>query len=204
MMAISRGQRVASAVEIDGGGPAEGDERTARAMTAFKWAACLTLVTAACAGAGCRSPAQRFSAAIRGADTVVLLEGLPHQTWERELLEQERKSKPVQELHGYPFYKEPLDLRPEDAKRLTQVLADPSHLKPVEGQKLCGGFHPDYTVEWHHGSDTFHALVCLGCDEVKLFGPEIDLYDDLSQSAAKELETLLGGYHKNRPAPKSP
>jgi hypothetical protein len=52
-----------------------------------------------------------FTQAVRQADKVVLYEGLPHQMFESRALEQERRTKAVQDLNGYPFYQEPLTLK---------------------------------------------------------------------------------------------
>jgi hypothetical protein len=64
--------------------------------------------------------------AIPHADNVLLYEGLPHQTSEPALLEKERRTKPVQELNGYPFYHKPLELTGKDAERLSEIMADPA------------------------------------------------------------------------------
>lgn len=186
-------------------GPEMGGPRTGRrhgrmgTMKRFMWI--LISALAASPGlAGCGSPGQQFAAGITETSTAVLLEGLPHPAFESELLEKEKASKPVQQLHGYPFYEEALALRPEDAKRLAQVLSEGGSLKPFEQEKKCGGFHPDYAVEWRTGADARRALICFGCDEVKLFGPGVESRHDLSAGASKELEEVLGGYRKNRPA----
>lgn len=143
-----------------------------------------------------------FTQAVRGAGKLALYEGLPHQSFEADLLERERKTKPVRELHGYPFYQETLALSKEDAHRLSEILGDANTYLPFSGEKKCGGFHPDYAVEWQVGSDVYRALICFGCREAKLFGPAIELRVDLSPVAYKQLRELLKGYHKNRPASK--
>jgi hypothetical protein len=151
---------------------------------------------------GCSgSSARAFASGITSAEAVTLFEGLPHGGFEGDKLESERRSKPVVELHGYSFYKELLDLRPEDAKRLTEILGDAEALKSFSGEKKCGGFHPDYAAEWKRGASSYQALICFGCNEVKLFGPDIESRHDLSDGANEKLEALLGGYRKNRPPP---
>lgn len=161
----------------------------------------LAISLAACAlsQAACGGTSRAFTSAVASAEKMTLYEGLPHQAFESDLLESERRSKPVQELHGYWFYKEPLAPSAEDARRLTQMLSDAAAFAPFSGEKKCGGFHPDYAVEWQKGSSAYRALICFGCDEAKLFGPGIDERHDLSQSALPELEALLAKHHKNRP-----
>ena len=48
--------------------------------------------------------------AIGRSQGACLLEGLPHQYFERDLLEEERQSKKVRQVGGFPFYQEPLML----------------------------------------------------------------------------------------------
>jgi hypothetical protein len=141
---------------------------------------------------------------IRQADRVVLYEGLPHPAWESNLLEEERRNKAIQELDGYPFYQEVLTLTPEDAKRLSEVLGESATYMPFAGDKLCGGFHPDYAAEWHVGEDRYRALICFGCEEVKLFGPRLDSRNDLDHAAYEKIQELLKGYRKNRPRREEP
>lgn len=138
-----------------------------------------------------------FASAVRGAGEVVLHEGLPHPMWERELLQRERETKPVRELHGYPFYRETLPLREDEARKITETLAAPAMYAPFSGEKKCGGFHPDYAVEWRRGEDVHLALLCFGCEEVMLFGPGIESRHDLRN--AKAVQEVLASHHKNRP-----
>lgn len=141
----------------------------------------------------------RLTSAIASAERLTLHEGLPHQREERALMEAERRSKPVQELHGYWFYKEPLAPSAEDVKRLTQVLSTPATFKRSLGGKLCGGFHPDYAIEWQQGSSVYRVLLCFGCREAELIGHGIAERYDLKD--ADELVALLSKYRKNRPLP---
>jgi hypothetical protein len=159
----------------------------------------LSLAVAALSQTACGGTSRAFTAAVAGADKMTLYEGLPHAMFESDAMESERRSKPVKELHGYWFYKEPLAPSAEDVKRLTQVLSDPAAFAPFSGEKKCGGFHPDYAVEWQKDSSAYRALICFGCDEAKLFGPGIDERHDLGPRALPELEALLRKHQKNRP-----
>lgn len=146
---------------------------------------------------GEREP-RAFASAIRRGEEVVLHEGLPHPMFEGELFERERGSRPVEELHGYPFYREPLALTADEAREITGAMASPEQFLPFSGEKKCGGFHPDYAVEWRRGREVYMALVCFGCEEVKLFGPGLASRHDLR--AAERFGEVLGRHRKNRPA----
>src|SRR5262249_27059988 len=65
------------------------------------------------------NPLRAFTQAVRQADKVVLYEGLPHQFFEKRLLAEERRTRAVEELNGWPFYQEPLALPGRDAERLS-------------------------------------------------------------------------------------
>jgi hypothetical protein len=140
-----------------------------------------------------------FTQAVRRADQVVLYEGLPHQFFEKQLLAQERRTRAVEELNGWPFYQEPLALPARDAERLSGFLGEPATYLPFKGEKLCGGFHPDYAVQWHVGASRYRALLCFGCGEVMLFGPGLESRNELDKAAGEALAELLKGYRKHRP-----
>ncbi|HJZ58011.1 MAG TPA: hypothetical protein VKE74_23840 [Gemmataceae bacterium] len=134
--------------------------------------------------------------AIAKADKVVLFEGLPHPAHEKALLDAELKAKKTISDHGFAFYAEPLELKPADAKTLIALFSDPESFRQWRGYKKCGGFHPDYMVEYHVGQDVYRMQVCFGCSEVKVFGPKLELYCDMAKEPfAKVLRT----YQKNRP-----
>ena len=127
---------------------------------------------------------------------VVVYEGMPHPMHESRAAKDERRKKAVRELNGYPFYQEPLTIKKEDANRLSEILNDPATYRPFSGEKKCGGFHPDFAVEWSVGADKFRALICFGCGEVKSFRPSGESRYDLVSGG---LSGVLKAYRKNRP-----
>ena len=90
-------------------------------------------------------------------------------------------------------------LKEEDKKKLTTLFIDEKSVKKFSGPKRCGGFHPDFCVEWHVGKDVYRAHICFGCHEMMVYGPKSDLYCDIAEPAYKELDALLKTYRKNRP-----
>jgi hypothetical protein len=145
----------------------------------------------------------KLTSAVQDSDTVVLYEGLPHHLYEQNLLEQELKSKKTTRIHGYPFYEEILPLNNEDAKKLLVLYCDPSSFRPWMGEKQCGGYHPDYCIEWHVGPNVYQALICFGCCEVKSYGPRAEPYCDIQGDALDKFKSILKPYQKNRP-PRGP
>ena len=88
---------------------------------------------------------------IVGSKELVLFEGLPHQRWEKDLLEEELKTKRTVQLHDFPFYQEKLAMAEEDADVVRRILADVKSVEAWVGAKFCGGYHPDYLLEWRTG-----------------------------------------------------
>jgi hypothetical protein len=137
---------------------------------------------------------------IRESRDVVLFEGLPSEFWEPQLLEQELKRKKTIRLHGYPFYEEPVALQGSEAERFTALLSDKSSFKRHRGPNRCGGYQPDFCVEWKNRDVPTRALICMECGEVKVFGPRSEVHCDLDLKAEQRLEEWLRPYRKNRPA----
>ncbi len=159
-----------------------------------------------------------LAAQIKQAQSVVLYEGLPHQIFEKDSLDRELDTKQTVEIHQYPFYREPLPLTKEDATTLITLFCDGKTIKPdsayvsmgyrtqnpdgsfTTAGRACGGFHPDYCIEWHVNGKQFYMQVCFGCCMVKIFGPEGALRCDIDSSDDGPLGKVLRHYHKNRPA----
>ena len=71
-------------------------------------------------------------------------------------------------------------------------------LRSYMGEKLCGGYHPDYCLRWEDDTDTYDLMICFGCCEMKFYGPENYLIADIKA----EFETLLEKYRDQRPESK--
>lgn len=160
--------------------------------------ACVALALACGATLGCSQRAPR-EVTVRPADQLVLYEGLPHQSYERDALEQERKTKPTVVRHGFPFYRETLDLEAHDGPKLKALLGDPNTFKTYSGEKKCGGFHPDYALEWTHEGRVWTVLICFSCKEARIYEPRGESIVDIRRDAFDRLHALLSTYRKNRP-----
>jgi len=123
-----------------------------------------------------------------------LFEGLPHPHLERALLEQERRTKQVREIGGFPFYVEPLWPLHDHEVLLRTTFSKAETLPPFSGEKMCGGFHPDFAVEWLGCDVPRHSLLCFGCCEVMSIAPGFALRTDLAQSEFFRLYEALRIY----------
>jgi hypothetical protein len=149
------------------------------------------------AGCSAKPPA---SASISQSKTLTLYEGLPHQFNEPHALLAEKKAKPTVERDGFTFYSETLDLSARDAGELKALLANPHSFEPFSGEKKCGGFHPDYAVEWSVADKLYRCLLCFGCYEARIHGPLGVTTYDIESATFKQLKQMLTPYRKNRPA----
>jgi hypothetical protein len=138
---------------------------------------------------------------IAKARSVTLYEGLPHPLFERDLLKEELEKKKSVKFHGFPFYDEKIQPKPDDVKKLIALGSDKGSFQVYRGPKRCGGFHPDWLIEWKDGENVYQALICFHCGEAALYGPNNDLHTDLNTPKG-QLEQLLQAYRKNRPEAK--
>ncbi|MBK8913385.1 MAG: hypothetical protein IPM64_02085 [Phycisphaerales bacterium] len=157
--------------------------------------------------AGCQAgPPASFVTGVRSAAAVVLYEGLPHQFFEERALEEELASRATVMLHGFPFYEETLPLDVTDDRALRDIACASGTFSAVSGDRLkkCGGFHPDYCVEWRSADGVaVRMLVCLGCSEAKCCGPAGEVLYDIREAEYARLKAILTPYQKNRP-PRTP
>jgi hypothetical protein len=63
---------------------------------------------------------------VRQADRLTVYEGLPHPMYEEEAFQEELKTRKTMQLSGFPFYREPLDLKDQDVQTLRGLLGDES------------------------------------------------------------------------------
>ncbi len=152
--------------------------------------------------AGCGKPMPPKDLSIARASRVEVYEGLPHSNNEASAFDAEKAGpKPIVERVGYWFYRDPLPIKPDDLAKLTRTLSDSSTYRSFVGEKKCGGFHPDYLVEWRDGTVERSALLCFGCGEAKVVDSKGEHRYDLDKAAQATVQTLLEAYRKNRPAP---
>lgn len=80
------------------------------------------------------------------ATTVNIYEGLPHQMFERDLLAAESKRKDTEKIGSYRFYTPAVAAK--NPEIINRILSSSDTIQVFRGEKRCGEFHPDYTVQW--------------------------------------------------------
>lgn len=136
---------------------------------------------------------------IGDASNLLLYEGLPHDWIEAELFAQEQQTKAIVHRNNFPFYQETLTPTPEDTEHLTDFFVAEDAFIPWKDWKRCGGFHPDFCLEWNLGSNIYRVLICFSCDEILISTPTASSKWDLRRSYKPFVYDSLIRYQKNRP-----
>jgi hypothetical protein len=144
-----------------------------------------------------------FAAAVRGADSVVVFEGLPYPEAEKEWYDHESRRKDLVWIRGYPFYPTPLKVSDEDLRQIREIVLDPgAHLEfpKFMPSLLTEDFHPNYAVIWSRGGLQVGSLMDLNCRcEWKNFTPTQVLYGRIAHEPYTKLSKILGKYQQERP-----
>jgi hypothetical protein len=133
-------------------------------------------------------------------DSISAYEGLPHHMYELELAATEIKSKPTITLYNFPFYEETLSFKKEDVAKLIAILGESANFKPLRYEMECGGFHPDFAIEWKSKAGEFTGLICFGCGEYRIFRTSKVRRYYMVGTCREDLAKILSTYRKNRPA----
>jgi hypothetical protein len=166
---------------------------------------------------GCASPPDPFRgshsfselsnllAPIGTANEFKLYEGLPHQRMERDLFQQELERTDSIERAGSRYYSKPVAVDGTTSDKLRELTSDPRSFteRPVGVEKACGGYHPDWRLEWKDGNRTIAMELCFGCNDMKLYGDD-ELLIATEIDDPRSLESLLSPLRTNRPTRSAP
>jgi len=137
---------------------------------------------------------------LRKPGEVAIYAGLPSEFWDPQLREEEASRNRTVRLQGYLFYDDRLELRGDVVERLTSLLTAERSFQRRRAEKKCGGYDPDYCIEWKSDGATTYIMTCLECGEVKLIGPRAEVYCDLSADSGQKLDQWLKPYQKRPPS----
>ena len=86
----------------------------------------------------------------------------------------------------------------ETAVRLTGLITKSGTFEPFLSEKTCGGFHPDFALEYSREGDKYIVFLCFRCQEAMFFTPNSQLRCDMTKAALEEFVSILT-MRKNRP-----
>lgn len=138
-------------------------------------------------------------AGIAKANSVILYEGMNRQLSESESIDRGILYKKPMILHGFAFYETPISVVDADAATLFALCGTAQTFSRYTGPKFCGGFHPDWCVEFIAGQDVYQVLVCFGCREARLYGPTNEVFSDLKKETFNAFLDVLEPLHKELP-----
>jgi hypothetical protein len=151
-----------------------------------------------------RADTQWFFEAAKAADSLEVIEGLPHQTEEKELRASEAKNHKLISICDELFYDLVLPVSAEHIKLLNMNFGSQGlFTPPYEGPQFasgCGGFHADYGLRWIKGEKQLAAaLICFGCNDILLVGKKEILVAHLTDRGKEVLSAILKPYRQLRP-----
>lgn len=140
-----------------------------------------------------------FQNALASRTGMRLLEGLPNENTEAKLYRAEKKANQTVKRAGFLFYPTEIIPSPAEEQALVAALSQPGAVAEFSGaMKMCGGFHPDFAILWNDAAGaSYEAQICFGCEEIKLFGPQNELYADLAPTTYSALREVLRYLGKN-------
>ena len=130
----------------------------------------------------------RFLDHVSASGELTVFEGLPRAT-DDELAKIKNDNKTI-EIDGWYFYAQPLPTKPSTVEKLRSTLVNYQSFQPYSGGKFCGGFHPDFCVEWKTSGKTHNLLVCLTCFESVYITPTGKTRFDFNDAAWKSFTQI--------------
>jgi hypothetical protein len=132
------------------------------------------------------------------AKEVIVFEGFPHPLLEAKVFKKEKEERNQFRYQGHVFYQNRPKVKDKDAEALKKILADSKGFTAWRGEKKCGGFHPDYMIQWKDGDDLYRVLICYNCKEIMAYGPKGAMRLDMGR-AGDSLQATLKRYQVLRP-----
>jgi hypothetical protein len=126
---------------------------------------------------------------IRQAKTLTLYEGVPlHLTGRFKPGEKPPQSDMV-EVGKHLFYSTPLAPATDTVEALRHLCASEGSYLPYEAKKC--GFHADFCMQWKEGGRDYRVIVCFGCDDVSVQGPDDAVLMTLRPTSVQQFTALL-------------
>jgi hypothetical protein len=96
------------------------------------------------------------------------------------------------------FFEKPLDLDDDDELSLREFATNYRSFGTYEGEKLCGGFHPDANIRIITDQGVVQMLACFGCSQIRVIDDTTDMMMELEEEAHRTLATLCDRRFRHR------
>ena len=134
---------------------------------------------------------RQFGLSLNTASSVYVYEGTPR---DFDIKKRDLK-RPTVTIDGFEFYADARKLDSAKVEAINTLIRDRTVFLDYRGMKLCGGFHPNYCIEWRFEAEhqTWHsrAFACLGCHEWRLLDHASALHADMAGLAVSKLISIL-------------
>ena len=138
-------------------------------------------------------------AGIGNAKGVTVFEGMHRQNSPSDAPANELMTTRTVKWHGFHFYETAIVVEEMDAAAFTALFGEPKTFSRYTGPKFCGGFHPNWCVQFDDGQNTYRVLLCFGCLEARLYGPANEVFSDFDKASFNKFIDLLEPLHKELP-----
>jgi hypothetical protein len=134
---------------------------------------------------------RQFGLIIDKATSVYVYEGTPR----NYNTEKRGPARSIIMIDGFEFYADAKRLDASKIEAINELIRNRTAFLDYGGMKLCGGFHPDYCIEWRFEEDgqisKSRAFACLGCHEWRLVDNMSALHSDMADFVTTKLISLL-------------
>lgn len=146
-----------------------------------------------------KEASSKIRLAIKDSAHVYIHEGLPHHRAKPEILAKELRRKDTATIGSFHFYTPSVAVTHPEI--LQHILWSSDSILVYRGfMKACGGFHPDFAVEWFDADGSrYYALICFGCGEIVYSDGKSDYLYELEDGPREILRNALIPYSKKRP-----
>ncbi len=147
-----------------------------------------------------KSEMEALTKGIANSKSLKVYEGVTRGFVPKDKIEETVKEFKLVKLHDHYFYPNEVEVSERSAGILKVICKEPKNFsrRDTERTKFCGGYHPDWCVEFQDGKETFQVLICFSCHEAKIYGPKNEVYCDFPKPIREDFGRLLEPLFKHR------
>ena len=126
----------------------------------------------------------KYLKTVSESDELTIYAGLPR--GDKEQLQKIKDDYKTIKIFDFDFYANPVEAKPASIEDLRSDLVDYQLFQPYGGPKFCGGFHPDFCIQWTADGKTYNMQICFTCHEAAFITPDERLPFDLTDAGWKK------------------